>query len=59
MKRACRIIPLLVGLVLIFLSVSSSGLFNVITVYDGDTFKAEGYDIDFGVGPNYLIDFSG
>jgi len=49
MNRAFKIILLLLTLVLILPTLSLSADWKVIRVYDGDTIKAEGYDIEIKV----------
>jgi micrococcal nuclease len=47
--KDCRIIPTLLAILLIFPAISSAGQFKVVRVYDGDTIKAIGHDIEITV----------
>jgi len=49
MKEPLKIIPLLIALLLIPPTISSAGQFKVTYVWDGDTVKAEGHDIQIKV----------
>ena len=49
MKSYFRILILVTFLVLPFASTSFSGTFKVVRVYDGDSFKAVGHDIEINV----------
>ncbi len=49
MKRNCLILSSLIVLILIIPSISPAGQFKVTRVYDGDTLKAHGHDIEIKV----------
>ncbi|HUV59165.1 MAG TPA: thermonuclease family protein [Desulfatiglandales bacterium] len=49
MRNILKIIPFLIALLLAFFTLSSAAQFKVTRVYDGDTVKAEGYDIEIKV----------
>jgi endonuclease YncB( thermonuclease family) len=47
--KSCRIIPVLLAVFLVFPAFSWAGQFKVTRVYDGDTLKAVGHDIEITV----------
>ena len=49
MKRLFRSILILIAYILILPSISPAGQFKVTRVFDGDTVKAEGYDIEIKI----------
>jgi micrococcal nuclease len=49
MKKAYKKIPLIINFLLILPTVSLAGQFKVTWIQDGDTIKAEGYDIEIKV----------
>ena len=49
MKRNCLILSSLIVLILIIPSISPAGQFKVTRVYDGDTVKALGHDIEIKI----------
>ena len=49
MKRVYRITPILILFLLALPTISLAGQFKVTRIYDGDTIKAEGHDIEIKV----------
>jgi len=49
MKRNCLVLSSLIVLILIIPSISLAGQFKVTRVYDGDTVKAQGHDIEINI----------
>ena len=49
MVKSLKIISLLMAFLLVLPALSLAGQFKVTKVYDGDTFKAKGYDIEIKV----------
>jgi endonuclease YncB( thermonuclease family) len=47
--KSCRIISVFVAILLVFPALSFAGQFKVVRVYDGDTLKAAGHDIEIKV----------
>jgi len=47
--KGCRIAPVLLAIFLVFPAFAWAGQFKVVRIYDGDTFKAEGHDIEITV----------
>jgi len=47
--KFCAITPLFLSLLLIIPSIATAAQFKVIRVYDGDTVKAKGHDIEIKV----------